>query len=188
MNSQSKNILFFFFITAVIMTAVYFIVKRIIERTGENINDGLSNITGGYVRTIEAKRAQSEIDKMPFLKYLWSVNAERKYNKLPYEFPNWIGTDKATQVSNSIIDAKSLAPGGLFNDSYKALTAIKEINTWADAVQVTISYHNTTGRNLSAGLEWLNSECIIEARDHFQGMTTGVYLNGQELDKNQIIV
>lgn len=181
MTKPNQNILLFLFITAVVLAAVYFVVKKFLNKANENVNDGLSTLTNDYVRTVAAKKAQREIDKMLFLNYPWCVRAEKKYNKSPYKFPNFIGTTGATEVVNEILDSNSLVPGGIFDDSQRALSAILRINSQADAAECTIAYYNTRKKNLSAGLEWLSSEAIIAARDHFKSLPTGVYLGNNEL-------
>lgn len=180
-------------VVAIIVVVMYFAIKKIMEipgdlanQTEDNINDGLSNITNDYIRTAKAKEAQSEINKIDFLNNAWAVRANKKYNKYPYEFPGWIGTDGATQLSNAIKDSNSLVPGGMFDDSERALNAIELINSAADAAEVTMAYYNSTGKNLNKGLEWLSSNAIIAARDHFKKLTSGVYLHGRELDVNNL--
>ncbi len=173
------------------------IVYSIVNKAGyvfqETIADTIiGDLTG--TRTVDASNASKWIKSCLWLRKdyrEWLLSPEFQFlSKYRLDI---LGAQAAEDIAKDIIDSNFkifdnatiesmsnfILQYGLHVDNpdepIQAISAISRIKNQVQALEVTHYYWAITGKNLSAGLQWLPDQQMVEAADWFKSLPTGAF-------------
>lgn len=188
--NNGGNILLFGIIAIVIANAF--------KRAGENFRDQFASVLPGFlgVRSVKASEAATWVKNCMWLQNDYRDFLLKKfYGSSAYRL-DMMGTNSAYDVAENIIEANVVIFGegvadrivnlglsaiGKGDRPEYVVEAIRRVKNQVQALEVVGFYYTLTyrisgqGKNLSAGLQWLPDQYIIEVYEHLKSLPTGVF-------------
>lgn len=170
------------------------VVYLLFRKAKDNLqNAAADTLIGGTflgVRSVEAASAAEWIKTRKWLTKAYRNWLLEHYNITQYSF-NLLQESDAEDIAKEIVQANTVIFGNSAFDTFIAwglenvgqpidhpddvITAVSRINNQVQALQVVEWYYLKTGKNLSAGLQWLPDAAITIVYNHLKELPTGVF-------------